>query len=95
MVTSGTDAIGAWTQYLKTAPGWQELVKGITPKATDCGPVYELPSPIDRPNEGFAISDMRDISVAGPHYHATGYRPLHDPEWARPGRHQHSSVQRG
>jgi mannose-6-phosphate isomerase-like protein (cupin superfamily) len=64
--------IDAWQSYLKTAPDWQELITDITPKATGCGPIYDLPNPIDRPNEGFAIADMRSIKFAQPHYHANG-----------------------
>ena len=41
----------------------------IHPKPTGCGPVYELKNPIERPNESFAIADMREIQVAEPHYH--------------------------
>lgn len=48
---------------------WQQLVEDVTPKQTGCGPVYELPNPIERPNENFAIADMRTIHFAEPHYH--------------------------
>jgi mannose-6-phosphate isomerase-like protein (cupin superfamily) len=72
MVTSAKDTVSAWQQYLRTAPGWETLVKGVTPKDTDCGPVYEIANPIDRHGEGFAISDMRGVRVAGPHYHTNG-----------------------
>jgi len=51
---------------------WQEVVEGITPKDTYCSPVYEPKSPLDRPNESFAIADMREIKVAEPHYHTNG-----------------------
>jgi mannose-6-phosphate isomerase-like protein (cupin superfamily) len=72
MLTSTKDTVSAWQQYLATAPSWEQIVKGVTPKDTDCGPVYEIPNPIDRPYESFAISDMRRIRVAGPHYHTNG-----------------------
>jgi mannose-6-phosphate isomerase-like protein (cupin superfamily) len=48
---------------------WQGVVKDTTPKQTYCGPIYEPRSPLDRPNESFAISDMREVVVAEPHYH--------------------------
>ncbi len=51
---------------------WQNVVEGVTPKATYCGPVYEPTSPLDRPDESFAIADMREIKVAEPHYHSGG-----------------------
>lgn len=62
----------AWTMYLKTVKDWQALVAGVEAKQTGCGPVYELPNPIDRPNESFAIADMRQLKIAEPHYHAGG-----------------------
>jgi mannose-6-phosphate isomerase-like protein (cupin superfamily) len=61
--------IKAWLQYLKTITDWQSLVKDTTPKQTGCGPVYELTNPIERPNESFAIADMRALKFAEPHYH--------------------------
>ena len=64
--------INAWNHYLYQLKDWQELIKGIEPKQTGCGPVYELPNPIDRSNESFAIADMRGIKTAVPHYHTNG-----------------------
>lgn len=64
--------IEAWQQYRATMGDWQNVVAGVTPKQTYCGPVYEPRSPLDRPNESFAIADMRDIRVAEPHYHTGG-----------------------
>lgn len=64
--------ITAWQQYVTTMGDWQKLVEGVTPKDTYCGPVYEPQSPLDRPNESFAIADMRAVKVAEPHYHANG-----------------------
>lgn len=66
------ELIIAWQQYIATMGDWQELVKGVTPKQTYCGPIYEPVSPLNRPNESFAISDMRDVNVAEPHYHTGG-----------------------
>lgn len=63
------DVVSAWKAYTDTIHDWQELVAGVTPKDTDCGPVYEIPNPIDRPNESFAIADMRNLKITGPHYH--------------------------
>lgn len=64
--------VAAWTAYADTIEDWQTLVEGIEPKQTDCGPVYDVPNPIDRPNESFAIADMRDVEITGPHYHTNG-----------------------
>lgn len=66
------EVVAAWTAYTDTITDWQQLVAGIVPKATDCGPVYELPNPLNRPNESFAIADMRELRITGPHYHANG-----------------------
>jgi mannose-6-phosphate isomerase-like protein (cupin superfamily) len=63
--------VAAWQRFLRTAV-WQKLVEGVEPKQTGCGPIYELPNPIDRPNESFAIADMRNLPFAAPHYHANG-----------------------
>ncbi len=64
------EVISAWKKYLSSAKDWQTLVEGVSAKETGCGPVYELENPIDRPNESFAIVDMRNIKVTEPHYHA-------------------------
>jgi len=63
------DLVSAWQTYIATMNDWQEVVKDTTPKQTYCGPIYEPTSPLDRPKESFAISDMRDVTVAKPHYH--------------------------
>jgi mannose-6-phosphate isomerase-like protein (cupin superfamily) len=63
------ELISAWQTYIATMSNWQEVVKDTTPKQTYCGPIYEPTSPLDRSNESFAISDMRDVTVAEPHYH--------------------------
>lgn len=63
------EVASAWKEYLNTVTDWRKLVKDVAPKATGCGSVYELPNPIDRPGEGFAIADMREIAYAEPHYH--------------------------
>lgn len=70
--TDSNTVLAAWTAYTDTIANWQKLVTGVTPIATDCGPVYELPNPIDRPNESFAIADMRALSYSEPHYHSNG-----------------------
>ncbi len=64
--------VAAWQPYLDSIDDWQQVVEGIEPKPTGCGPVYELPNPVDRPNESFAIADMRELKVYEPHYHANG-----------------------
>lgn len=66
------DVIAAWQRYIAEMGDWQKVAEGVTPKQTYCGPVYEPASPLDRPNESFAISDMRAVKVAEPHYHAGG-----------------------
>ncbi len=68
-----TELLSVWTPYIDSITNWQTIVDGITPKPTGCGPVYELDNPInDRPNESFAIADMRTVKVAEPHYHPNG-----------------------
>jgi len=66
------ELINVWQAYITTMGDWQALVKGVVPKQTYCGPIYEPQSPLNRPNESFAISDMRHIKVAHPHYHTGG-----------------------
>ena len=69
------EVVTAWSSYVDSIQDWQGLVSGITPKSTPCGPVYDIPNPpemSERTNEGFAICDMREVSVAGPHYHTNG-----------------------
>lgn len=63
------DIITVWTSYLHNAPSWEQLIKNVEPKNNGCGPIYEIPNPILRPNESFAIADMRNIRYALPHYH--------------------------
>jgi hypothetical protein len=58
--------VAAWQPYIDGIKDWQVLVEGTEPKATGCGPVYELDSPLDRPNESFAVADMRGIEFAHP-----------------------------
>jgi mannose-6-phosphate isomerase-like protein (cupin superfamily) len=67
--------VTAWTDYIGLMDDWQVLVKGVAPKRTGCGLIYELDNPIsrpDRPGESFAIADMRGLAVAEPHYHRGG-----------------------
>lgn len=66
------ELITAWQKYIKTMGDWQNVVEGVKPKQTYCGPVYEPPSPLDRPDESFAVADMRNIKVVEPHYHTGG-----------------------
>ena len=66
-------AVAAWQPYIETIGDWQELVGGLEPKPTGCGPVYEPDNPLpDRGEESFAIADMRDVFIAEPHYHPNG-----------------------
>jgi len=66
------EPIHAWKEYLNGLEDWQTVVEGVTPKQTQCGPVYEPLSPLPERSETFAISDMRDVKVALPHYHKNG-----------------------
>jgi hypothetical protein len=60
------EVVGAWQSYLNTVENWEALVKGVEPKVGGCGLVYELPNPIERPNESFAIADMRELDISEP-----------------------------
>lgn len=64
--------LDAWQPYVASVADWQTLIQGVEPKATGCGPVYELGNPLNRPNESFAVADMRGVAYAHPHYHANG-----------------------
>lgn len=66
------EIVNAWKQYADNLDDWQTVVKGTEPKQTQCGPVYEPSSPLPERTESFAISDMRDVKVAYPHYHKNG-----------------------
>jgi mannose-6-phosphate isomerase-like protein (cupin superfamily) len=63
------ELVNAWKDYLNGLNDWQVVVEGVIPKQTQCGPVYEPESPLPERGETFAISDMRDVKVAYPHYH--------------------------
>jgi mannose-6-phosphate isomerase-like protein (cupin superfamily) len=66
------EIINAWKQYLDNLKDWEAVIDGVTPKKTQCGPVYEPDSPLPERTETFAISDMRGVKVALPHYHKNG-----------------------
>ncbi len=66
------EIVKAWKNYVENLSSWQSVVKGIVPKETACGPVYEPPSPLPDRTETFAVSDMRNVKVAYPHYHKNG-----------------------
>lgn len=59
--------ITAWQGYINQN-NWKDITKNITPKQSDCL-VYELGNPLDRPNEDFAIADMRMAHYSEPHFH--------------------------
>ena len=64
------DLVADWREYCDRLGDWQQLVKGVSPKQTGCGVIYELPNPLkNRPHESFAICDMRGLRVTDPHYH--------------------------
>lgn len=64
--------LGIWRPYVDSIEDWTVLVGDVEPKATGCGPIYELAGLLDRHNESFAIADMRGIKYAQPHYHTNG-----------------------
>lgn len=66
------EIVKAWKNYIDSIESWESIVEGTEPKHTACGPVYEPLSPLPERTETFAISDMRDVKVAYPHYHKNG-----------------------
>jgi len=66
------EVVEVWQEYLGTAQNWQTLVENIEPKVGSCGLVYEVPNPIERPGESFAIADMRELELSEPHKHING-----------------------
>ncbi|HUS25970.1 MAG TPA: hypothetical protein VMY99_01315 [Nevskiaceae bacterium] len=66
------EVMEVWGDYISTIDDWELMVKGIEPKVGGCGLVYEVPNPIDRPQESFAIADMRQLELSEPHSHANG-----------------------
>lgn len=66
------EVIKVWKSYIGQLESWQELVKNIQPKATGCGTLYDIPDPVNRPNESLAIADMRNLRFTWPHYHTKG-----------------------
>jgi mannose-6-phosphate isomerase-like protein (cupin superfamily) len=63
------ELLTAWRMYLNTVEDWQMLIKGAKAHTDGCGKVYELPNPIARENESFAIADMRGLEFSDPHGH--------------------------
>jgi mannose-6-phosphate isomerase-like protein (cupin superfamily) len=68
-VTAHNNLVHAWTNYLFES-NWQQLCADVEPVETGCGQVYDLENSLDRPDEGIAIADMRNLDIADPHYHA-------------------------
>jgi len=66
------ELINAWKEYLNELDDWQTVITDVVPKQTQCGPIYEPRSPLSDRTETFAISDMRNVKVAYPHYHKNG-----------------------
>lgn len=66
------EVVDVWGEYVATLSNWEKLVEGIEPKVGGCGLVYEIPNPIDRPSESFAIADMRQLELSEPHKHING-----------------------
>src|SRR5690242_15789601 len=64
------EVVKVWKEYVDSIEDWQELVKNVVPRQSVVGPVYEGLDPMpDRPNESFAIVDMRGGNPSRPHYH--------------------------
>ena len=70
--TDNADNLGgliqAWDAFLKVS-SWEKLIEGYQPITSECGLIYELPNYLERPNESFAIADMRSLEFTEPHYH--------------------------
>ena len=68
--TTGDHAglINAWGSFLASAH-WPVLIKEVAPRIGCNGAVYELPNYLNRPDESFAIVDMRCLGISEPHYH--------------------------
>ena len=64
-----TPIVEIWEKYADKLEDWQKEVGRKQPKMTQCGPVYELESPFTKDYGSYAISDMRKVDVAYPHYH--------------------------
>lgn len=71
------EIVKVWKEYVDTIEDWRQLADGVVPKQGGCGDVYELPNPIERPNESFAIADMSAVDVAEPHYHPDGVTEIY------------------
>ncbi len=63
------ELVSQWHAFFNAHKPWQDLIQGYAPISTPCGIVYELPNMLNRPDEGLAIVDMRQLSFAEPHYH--------------------------
>ena len=63
------ELVAKWQAFFNAHEQWQDLIQGYAPISSPCGIVYELPNMLNRPNEGLAIVDMRQLSFAEPHYH--------------------------
>lgn len=70
--SSDEEIADIWSKHLATIQDWEQLIKGVDPKTGGCGLVYELPNLIDRPDESFAIADMRQLTMSEPHKHING-----------------------
>jgi len=67
------EVLALWQPRVAEISDWQQLVAGVTPKEGGCGLVYELPNLVEnRPNESFAIADMRHLRISEAHRHTNG-----------------------
>lgn len=62
------EVITSWQSFL-TQHTWEFLIQDRQALKCGCGLVYELPNYLQRPNESFAIADMRNLDWSEPHYH--------------------------
>ena len=63
-VNKMAELVNAWQWHLHSMNEWRDLIRGAQPRDTGHGLVYELPNPIERSNESFAVVDMRDVHGA-------------------------------
>jgi mannose-6-phosphate isomerase-like protein (cupin superfamily) len=68
ITTSEKSLVQTWQLFFDKF-NWCHVVKNYQAFHGNCGNVYELPNFLDRPNEGLAIVDMRQIKFAPAHYH--------------------------
>jgi hypothetical protein len=73
--------LAVWQSYVRVISDWRAAVKGVEPKVTGWGLIYELPALPDRPSESFAIDDIqtKTVPITEPHYHPKGEIEINNP----------------